>query len=101
MIQRFDFTKKNPKLVFICTGEQTLSQEDAILCAYLNRIGFDIVLFVPTGYRVVEQYFNGNVFVEHQIGDYMYDLAVPPLDRNSGLAGLRSLKDRFLNGIRR
>jgi hypothetical protein len=77
MIQKFDFTKKNPKLIYINTGEKAISLEDSILAAYLNLIGFDVLFFVPTGYQSVENHFNGKLMEEHQIGTYLYDLTVP------------------------
>lgn len=80
MIQKFDFTKKNPKLIFIITGETVLSLEDTIFVAFMNLIGFDILFFVPTGYQCVEKYFNRSVIEEHQIGEYVYDLQVPNFD---------------------
>ena len=70
LIQKFDFTKKNPKLIYINTGETMISLEDSILIAFLNLIGFDILFFVPTGYNSVEKYFTGNLMEEHQIGEY-------------------------------
>lgn len=79
LIQGFDFTKKNPKLICINTTESILSLEDSILTAFLNLVGFDVVFFVPTGYRCVEKYFNENIVEEHLIGDYIYDLTVPDL----------------------
>jgi len=79
-IQKFDFTKKNPKLIFIMTGENQLSLEDTILVAFLDLIGFDILFFVPTGYQCVEKFFAREMIEEHQIGDFMYDLRVPDLN---------------------
>ena len=81
LIQKFDFTKKNPKVIYINTGETVISLQDSILAAFLNLIGFDILFFVPTGYQCVEKYFNRNVMEEHQIGEYMYDLSVPDFKR--------------------
>lgn len=77
MIQKFDFTKKNPKLIYINTTERTISLEDSILTAFLNLAGFDIVFFVPTGYQSVERFFNKRIMEEHQIGEYIYDLHIP------------------------
>ncbi|MDO4261177.1 MAG: YceG family protein [Eubacteriales bacterium] len=77
LLQRFDFTKKNPKLIYINTAEQIISVEDSILAAFLNLAGFDVAFFVPTGYQSVEKYFAGDVMEEHQIGEYEYDLQVP------------------------
>jgi hypothetical protein len=80
LIQKFDFTKKNPKLVYINTGETIISLEDSILVAFLNLIGFDIVFFVPTGYQSVEKHFTKMLMEEHQIGEYKYDMQVPDLN---------------------
>lgn len=77
LLQRFDFTKKNPKLIYIHTTEQLISLEDSILTAFLNLAGFDVVFFIPTGYQCIEKYFNREMMEEHQIGEYLYDLQVP------------------------
>lgn len=77
LIQSFDFTKKNPKVIYINTTEAPVSLEDAILMAYLNLIGFDVVYFVPTGYRSVECHYAKPILDEHNLGGYMYDLNAP------------------------
>lgn len=77
LIQKFDFTKRNPKLIYINTGEKLISLEDTILTAFLNLAGFDVVFFVPTGYQNIEKHFNRRLMEEHQIGEYVYDLQVP------------------------
>lgn len=80
IIQKFDFTKKNPKIIYINTTENIISLEDSIILAFLNLVGFDIVFFVPTGYRCVERFFSRDIIEEHQIGEYVYDLRIPNLD---------------------
>ena len=77
LLQRFDFTKKNPKLIYIHTSERMISLEDSILTAFLNLAGFDILFFVPTGYQILERHFNREIMEEHQIGEYVYDLQAP------------------------
>jgi hypothetical protein len=79
VIQSFDFTKTNPKLLYINTGEKIISPEDSILTALLSLIGFDVVFFVPTGYQNVEKFFNTKLIEEHQMGNFVYDLTVPSL----------------------
>lgn len=93
MIQRFDFTRKNPKMIYINTTEKMISLEDSILMAYLNIIGFDLLFFVPTGYQTIERYFAMPI-VEHQIGEYLYDLRVPDLGVGSSNTR-RSWRDKF------
>ena len=80
LVQKFDFTKKNPKLIYINTAETMISLEDSILAAFLNLIGFDVIFFVPTGYQSIEKHFNKKIMEEHQIGEYLYDLQVPDLN---------------------
>lgn len=77
IIQRFDFTKKNPKIIYINTTETIISLEDSIILAFLNLVGFDVVFFIPTGYRCIERFFSRDIIEEHQIGDYVYDLRIP------------------------
>jgi hypothetical protein len=90
MIQKFDFTKKNPKLIYIIAGETMLSLEDTISAAFLNQIGFDILFFVPTGYQCIERYFNRNLMEEHQIGEYVFDLKLPNFNKVSSDMNNRS-----------
>ena len=84
LIQKFDFTKKNPKVVYINTTEKVISKEDAVLMAFLNLVGFDVVFFVPTGYQTIEKYYTRGIPEEHQIGEYVYDLPIPNLGVASG-----------------
>ena len=74
LIQRFDFTKINPKIVYTNSGESIITLEETMLLQYLSFLGFDIVMFIPTGYNTIEKYFKKKLFTEYQIGDYMYDL---------------------------
>ncbi len=83
LLQKFDFTKKNPKLIVIHTSEEILSLEDGILFAFLNLLGFDILFFVPTGYQCIERYFTAPFANEQQIGEYLYDLPPPDFTRIS------------------
>ncbi len=95
LIQKFDFTKKNPKLIYINTTENVISLEDSILAAYLNLIGFDILFFVPTGYQSIEKYFNGRIMEEHEIGEYLYDLQVPDFKGFSSRSTRPSWRDKI------
>lgn len=99
MIQRFDFTKLNPKVVYINTTELSISLEDSILMAFLNLLGFDIVFFVPTGYQTVEKYYNKTLMEEHQVGEYVYDLMVPDFDKVPSAAKITWHDKIFRRGI--
>lgn len=76
LLQAFDFTKKNPKLLYINTSDELISLEDTIYLTFLHLLGFDVALFVPMGYNM-EKYFNLKLMEEHQLGDYIYDIQIP------------------------
>ena len=38
LIQKFDFTKKNPKLIYLNTSDSVISLEDTIYIAFLNLL---------------------------------------------------------------
>ncbi len=79
MVQAFDFTGKNPKLIYLHTREGLPPIEDAILLAFLNLLAFDVVIFTPTGYQSIEVHFQNSTLGEHQIGTYLYDIQIPKL----------------------
>lgn len=86
MIQRWDFTKVNPKLVYVNTSEQVMSLEDSMFVQYLSMLGFDVVMFIPTGYNIVDGHFRKRMYTEHQLGEYVYDMRVN-VKRKRGLFG--------------
>lgn len=94
LIQKFDFTRKNPKLIYINTTEKMISLEDSIITALLSLIGFDVVFWVPTGYETVERHFGREMMEEHQIGEYEYDLRIPDFGRIIP-GGQRSWRDKI------
>ncbi len=94
LIQKFDFTRDNPKVVYVNAAERAISLEDSVLMAFLNLVGFDVVFFVPTGYQSVERYFRKEILEEHQIGEYMYDLQVPDFAARTPKAR-QTWKERF------
>lgn len=85
LIQKFDFTKVNPKIICLSLDEESMTLEDTIFFTFLSLIGFDIAVFVPTGYQTIEKFYNSGkaLFDEHQAGEYMYDLKVPNFSKIS------------------
>lgn len=79
LIQNLDFTGKVPKIIFIDTDESVYSKEDVIVAAFLNLVGFDVLFFVPTGYRNIEQHLKDMLTEEFQSGEFIYDLQIPNL----------------------
>ncbi|MCM1506662.1 MAG: YceG family protein [Ruminococcus flavefaciens] len=82
-LQNFDFTKKNPKVLYINTGENAITVEQAIVMEFLSMAGFDILFIIPTGYCNVENHYSRSIISEHQTGEYMYDMKYPDFSRIS------------------
>ena len=95
LIQKFDFTKKNPKMIYINPTEKEISLEDSIMTVFLSCMGFDILFFVPTGYQSVERYICQDLMEEHQIGEYQYDLQIPNLRELPPHIARPSWRDKF------
>lgn len=73
IIQQFDFTKDIPKIVIVSNGKKTFEAFECILLVLLNAIGFDIIVFTPTGYKNLESFISSEAFQEFNHGEYKYD----------------------------
>ena len=81
LIQGFDFTAINPKIIYINTKETMISRDDSVLLAFLSKLGFDIVLYVPTGYQSAEKYLRDGTVNCLETGPYKFDMRIPDLKR--------------------
>lgn len=92
LLQRFDFTKQIPKLIWIDAVEQTFTAEECIQLVICNLIGFDILVYTPTGYKNLETFVKNEAFEEHTMNEFLYNLEVPRFkipseEKNSGFFG--------------
>lgn len=88
IIQRFDFTRTIPKLIYIDAVEDTFTLEECIQIVLCNLIGFDVLIYTPTGYKNLETYVSSAAFEEHILNEFMYNMEVPkfkiPSEEKSG-----------------
>lgn len=73
LIQKFDFTKDIPKIVIVSAGKQTFEAFECILLALFNLIGFDIIVFTPTGYKNIDAFIRPEAFQDFIHGEFKYD----------------------------
>jgi len=83
LIEVFDYPQEIPKLIIYDSQRYSFSEEDALLIAYLNLIGADIVIFTPTNYSTIERYIKPVSFDVHQLPEVKFDLSLPQLDKVS------------------
>jgi hypothetical protein len=77
LYQKFDFTKDIPKFVIIDSIEDTFSKVECIQLVLLNLLGFDILIYTPTGYRNLETFVDDSAFESYIQGEYKYKLSLP------------------------
>jgi hypothetical protein len=79
LIETFDYPTSIPKLVIYNNAREAFSDEDAIVIAFLNSIGFDIVIFTPTNYNTIEQKLREDMFDKFQLTAIQFDLQIPTM----------------------
>ena len=74
-IQWFEYYTYNPNVVLTITDEQQLNTEHIIILTFLYLMGFDVLIFVPTGYNSVENLLTQHIMYDtHLIGEIQYDI---------------------------
>ena len=96
LIEVFDYPQDIPKAVVYDNKKETFSEDDAILLAYFNLIGIDVVIFTPTNYKTIEQHIKSSLFDVHQLPLVKYDLNLPILD-NMTSVHKPGILSRFFN----
>ncbi len=88
IIQKFDFTRTIPKLIYIDAVEDTFTSEECIQIVLCNLIGFDVLIYTPTGYKNLETFVSGDAFEEHIMNQFLYNTEIPrfriPSEERSG-----------------
>ncbi|WP_285398016.1 YceG family protein [Lysinibacillus sp. fls2-241-R2A-57] len=98
LLQSFDYSQEVPKLVLYQAPQQpTLSREDIVLLAFLNRFGIDIVLYNPTGKLDLEKYLQEDTFDVHRLEHMLFDLQYeePKQQKNKPDKMIKKLFNRF------
>jgi hypothetical protein len=83
LIEAFDYPQEIPKVIVYDNKKFSFSEYDAILLAYFNLVGLDVIIFTPTNYQTIEQRLKSSLFDIHQLPLVKYDLALPSLDNIS------------------
>ena len=92
LVQRFDFTRQIPKLIYIDTVEDTFTLEECVQTVLCSLIGFDVLIYTPTGYKNIETFVKSDAFEEHIMDQFLYNMEVPKLkipseEKSSGFFG--------------
>lgn len=74
LIHVWDLTKVNPKIVMILIGTRKLEPKEEVMLQYLHAIGFDVLLFVPTGYGLVTEDLLRSGLQKIDLGNYNFSI---------------------------
>ncbi|MBR4223266.1 MAG: hypothetical protein IKR73_00490 [Oscillospiraceae bacterium] len=77
LLQQYDFTKEIPKAIVVDTIEDPFSKLECTQLLMLSYLGFDVLIFAPSGYRDIETYVSERAFETHNAGEYTYGLKAP------------------------
>lgn len=77
ILQKFDFTKDVPKFIVTDVIEDTFSKVECIQLLLYNLLGFDIIIYTPTGYKNIETYLDNGAFETYNMNDFKYNVRVP------------------------
>lgn len=75
MLQSFDFTKDIPKIVIVSSSKQTFAVFECILLVLFNLIGFDIIVYTPTGYKNLDSFIRPEAFEVFVMSEFKYDFS--------------------------
>lgn len=74
-MQSFDYAQQLPKIVvFYDESLGHLTRADAILFSFLNRFGFDIIFYTPTGKQDIENYLESSIYTIHRLEEMVFDV---------------------------
>lgn len=79
IIQNYDFTKEIPKVIIIDNTPQTFNVYECIYLVLLNLMGFDIIIYTPTGYKNLETYVSPQAYEEYTMPRFRDNLNIPLL----------------------
>lgn len=82
LIEKFDYSGAIPKVIIFDNKKDMLTEEDAILLAFLNIIGFDIAIFTPTYYNNIEHLIDKKYFDIHTLEKVNTEVEMPNKSMN-------------------
>lgn len=105
LFQRFDYAYRSPTVVvFYEEAKGAFTREDAVLLKLLNMLGFDILLFNPTGQRDIEAYLSTDFYDTHWLEEMSFTETLEAIlayrqkpSLNDTQTKIRTMFKRFLN----
>lgn len=96
LMQNFDYAQEIPKVVvYYDESLGHFTRADAILLSFLNRYGFDILFYTPTGKQDIESYLNSDIYTIHRLDEMVFD--TPFKERTKSASLIDKIRKRFFD----
>ena len=82
LIDGFDFPNQIPKIIYLLENDNQVSKQDTYILAYLNKIGFDILILSPAGLSNFDSFITPHKFVKVRLEEMIYDETKDKLSAN-------------------
>jgi hypothetical protein len=83
MVDGFDYTDSIPKLVIYLNNEDAIEDRILYLIGFIKELGFDIIVFSPSGLISIDSVFNTNCFNSVRLDNMVYDSTLESVQRKS------------------
>ena len=90
MINSFDYSNVNPKLIIYIEQMKMFTKEIVFLLLVLSKVGFDIVIFTPGGVNCVENIINSQIVDIHRLDVINYNLKYKSNNYNTNTSSNRN-----------
>ncbi|MGX7418122.1 YceG family protein [Carnobacterium gallinarum] len=95
LLQQFDYAQDIPKIMIYNDGNSGIfTRSDAALLLILNEIGFDIVIYNPTGQNDIELYIEASKFDSHWLDEVSFNETFQTSAK--GTTALKSIFNKFV-----
>lgn len=81
MVDNFDYTDKVPKLVIYLNNEDFISDEILYLIGFIYELGFDIIIFSPSGLISIDSVFDTNRFNGIRLDTMSYNTTLESIQK--------------------
>lgn len=88
MADGFDYTDKIPKLVIFLNNEDFIEDRVLYLIGFIWQMGFDIVIFSPSGLISIDSVFNTDRFNLVRLDEMKYDMTLEKAKKKRGKGGI-------------
>ena len=77
LYKNFDFTKKNPKIIYVSNLDETMSIEEISVIVICHFLGFDILMFSPNGTNLLGNFIDNDLINYYHIGENNNNISIP------------------------